>query len=165
MSSLFFLPWSVSTELRHSMATNLGAAGPHLPPPSLPPSLPLLVCKRSIVWNIDIVLQYRTKCGPHRWVQITGSSPCPRPAACSPVALVMSLWDTYTWLLVSAVAMRTLTFCAIYGNPWGRQEGGREWESFSATLQLVCCSKTTRGFWLLGWLGLHQLFRWCHVFI
>lgn len=54
----------------------------------------------------------------------------------------MSLWDTYTWLLVSAAVMRTITLCAIYGNLWGRQEGGRE--RFSATLQLVSCCKTTR---------------------
>lgn len=76
--------------------------------------------------------------------QIRESSPCPRPAVCFPTALVMSLRDTYTWLLVSAVAMRTITRCAIYGNPWGRQEGGREWERFTETLQSVSCSKTSR---------------------
>lgn len=118
--------------------------------PTLPSPPSLLVCKRSIAWNIDAEccsgtdsLLHRPRAeGPTVGFRSRGAPPWPLPAACSPVVLVMSLWDTYTWLLVSAVAMRTITRCAIYGNPWGRQEGCREWERFSATLQLVSCSKT-----------------------
>lgn len=117
--------------------------------PTLPCLTPCLQKIHSVKywWSFALGLTHHStglQQGPRCDVQIREGYLWPCPAACSPVGLVMSPWDTYTWLLVSAVAMRTITRYSIYGNPWGRQEGGREWERFSATLQLVSCSKTMR---------------------
>lgn len=82
------------------MAISLGAAGPHPPVKDCTGANSLLCMPRvrALLWNSDQGSLY------------------PHPALCSPVALVMSLRDTYSWLLVSAAAMRTIAHCAIYGN-------------------------------------------------
>lgn len=91
---------SVSAGLCHSMAISLSAAGPHPPAKDCTGANSLLCMPRvrAPLWSSD------------------QGSLCPHPALCSTMALVMSLRDTYSWLLVSAAAMRTIAHCAIYGN-------------------------------------------------
>lgn len=123
---------SISDRLPFSMATSLSGAGPPHPPPS---HLPFLPAKDP----------YRRSAAPEaagRAARIgsPGSSPTPVPTPCS-VLPCGSCHVTETPTLGCVCQQWPCAQCAIYGNPWGRQEGGVEWESICATLRIVSCSE------------------------
>lgn len=134
------------------------------PSTSLPPSLPLLVWKRSIVWNIDIALQYVLRVGPTVGFRSQGA-----PHA-------HALQHALLWRLSCHCETPTLGClcqqwpCALSLSVlfMGTREVARRVAGSGRAFLQHCslyAALNQREFLLLGWLGLHQLFRRCHVFI